>query len=144
MNCPVCNIDMIEGYILTASIEWIPKYNNPHLVYKSDKSNGFRQIKHIRESDLKLSKSSILYFGGEEMECPFCHANMNKGTINASGPVGMFWLKEGDKISAVSILTKELIEDKHDGVVLAGPAYFKASSLVAYICQDCRKTIVEY
>ena len=30
------------GYIPTPSIEWIPQGDTPHMVYKKDKSNGFR------------------------------------------------------------------------------------------------------
>lgn len=46
MNCPICNSEMELGYIPTSAIEWVPKYEKPHLIYKSDKSNGFRIGKH--------------------------------------------------------------------------------------------------
>ena len=46
MTCPRCCAQMREGYIPTPSIEWIPKFGSPHLIYKKDKSNGFRIGKH--------------------------------------------------------------------------------------------------
>lgn len=42
MKCPICNNEMMLGYIPTESIEWVPMNDTPHVIYKKDKSNGFR------------------------------------------------------------------------------------------------------
>lgn len=46
MICPICGLEMKEGYIPASSIEWIPKDNQPQIFYKKDKSDGFRIGKH--------------------------------------------------------------------------------------------------
>ena len=46
MNCPYCGMKMREGYIPTPAIEWVPQFGSPQLIYKKDKSNGFRIGKH--------------------------------------------------------------------------------------------------
>lgn len=46
MKCPYCNQELRDGYIPASSIEWIPQYDEPHIRYKQDKSNGFRIGSH--------------------------------------------------------------------------------------------------
>lgn len=42
MKCNLCKSEMLEGYIPTPAIEWIPKYASSKLIYKGPKEKGFR------------------------------------------------------------------------------------------------------
>ena len=45
-KCPICNNEILEGYIETPAIEWIPKEGKAKLVYSKDNADGFRLGKH--------------------------------------------------------------------------------------------------
>lgn len=42
MLCGCCGRKMLEGYIPTPGIEWVPKNMNSKLIYNGAKENGFR------------------------------------------------------------------------------------------------------
>ncbi len=46
MNCPYCNKELLEGYIPTQALEWVPKNGEPKLKYTANKDDGFRIGKH--------------------------------------------------------------------------------------------------
>jgi hypothetical protein len=62
MKCNFCKTEMLEGYIPTPAIEWVPKYVNKKLKYIGSKTNGFRIGRmHL----MSLKKQSAWY-------CPNC------------------------------------------------------------------------
>lgn len=62
MKCNYCNTEMLEGYIPTPGIEWVPKYKEKKLKYTGPKTNGFRIGRMYLMS---LKKQSAWY-------CPNC------------------------------------------------------------------------
>lgn len=46
MTYPYCKKALLEGYIPTQSLEWVPKYGEPKLKYNENKNEGFRMGKH--------------------------------------------------------------------------------------------------
>ena len=45
-KCPICSNEILEGYMETSAIEWIPKHGKSKLIYSKDRANGFRLGKH--------------------------------------------------------------------------------------------------
>lgn len=46
MKCGYCREDMIEGYITTPALEWIPRNSKNQLIYRGEKKKGFKIGKH--------------------------------------------------------------------------------------------------
>lgn len=62
MICPLCNKEMLSGFIPTNSIEWIPEDRTAKIKYGKEKKNGFRVGKH---NFLNYKKQSAEF-------CPIC------------------------------------------------------------------------
>lgn len=63
MKCGYCNHNMIQGWISTSAIEWVPDDGEPKLRYdKQEKEKGFRLGKH-QFFDRKKQKARY---------CPIC------------------------------------------------------------------------
>lgn len=70
------------------------------------------------------------------MQCPYCNKEMEKGLIQS--PQEIAWLK-GDK---KHFLARAKFHD--DSVILSSLSMVKGSSVVAYLCRDCKKVIIDY
>lgn len=62
MKCDHCKNEMLEGFIPTPAIEWVPKDSNTKLIYNGPKVNGFR----IGRMNLMSQKKQQAWY------CPNC------------------------------------------------------------------------
>lgn len=62
MVCKYCNRDMLEGFIPTQVIHWIPKNGKMKFIYNDNKTEGFRIG---RTHQLSMKKQPAWY-------CPTC------------------------------------------------------------------------
>lgn len=69
--CPICNKNILKGYIESPVIEWIPEGGSSKIVYSSKKTNGFRLGKH---SFFDMKKTEA-YF------CEFCNKIIIECTV---------------------------------------------------------------
>ena len=79
------------------------------------------------------------------MNCPVCGKEMETGKVAYQPSVGLHFLPPDGRLPHV--LTKSGIE-KRSGIALDGPNNLgpleSDGTLPAYICQECRKIVVEY
>ena len=80
------------------------------------------------------------------MNCPACGKEMKAGKIAYAPQAGIHFLPPGVQ-HLPRVVTKWGIK-KQDGIVLDGPSNLglleSDGTLPAYLCQQCRKIIVEY
>lgn len=62
MNCDRCKNEMLEGFIPTPAIEWVPKYAASKLKYSGPKETGFR----IGRLNIMSQKKQPAWY------CPYC------------------------------------------------------------------------
>lgn len=74
------------------------------------------------------------------MNCPICGNQMKHGKIGARAGGGLFWLPDEEKIKL--IISNESIK-KHNGIVLVDCKDTQISR-EAYVCEECRKIIMDY
>ncbi|HKM00219.1 MAG TPA: PF20097 family protein [Mobilitalea sp.] len=74
------------------------------------------------------------------MKCPMCGNEMKHGNIGARGGGGLYWLPDDEKINF--IVSNNIIK-KHNGIVLVGCNEPRISR-VAYVCEECRKIIIDF
>lgn len=74
------------------------------------------------------------------MNCPICGNEMKFGKIGARAGGGLFWLPDEEKVEF--IVSNNTIE-KHNGIVLVDCKEFRISR-TAYVCEECRKIIMDY
>jgi len=70
------------------------------------------------------------------MKCPYCEQEMEIGTIQS--PNELAWLK-GSK--------KHLFgrgEFHEDSVVLSRLSFLSGSAVIAHLCRNCRKVLIDY
>lgn len=69
-------------------------------------------------------------------ECPYCGKEMEQGFIQS--PHEIAWLKGGNR----HLFSRSFL---HDGsVVLSELSLMKGSAVLAWLCRDCRKVIIDY
>jgi predicted RNA-binding Zn-ribbon protein involved in translation (DUF1610 family) len=73
------------------------------------------------------------------MKCPVCGNVMKAGKIGARTG-GLYWLPNEEEIGF--ILSNNIIK-KHNGIVLVGCNELRVSRS-AYVCEECRKIIMDY
>ena len=80
------------------------------------------------------------------MNCPVCGKAMQEGKVVYNPSVGLHFLPPGVQ-HLPRVVTKWGIK-KQGGIVLDGPSNLglleSDGTLPAYLCQQCRKIIVEY
>ena len=74
------------------------------------------------------------------MICPKCGKEMKSGKIGARGGGGLYWLPNDEKIN---FLISNSIIKKHNGIVLVNCNEMQISR-AAYVCEECRKIIMDY
>ena len=74
------------------------------------------------------------------MDCPICGNEMKVGNMGARAGGGLFWLPNGEK---VKFTVNNTIIKKHNGLVLVDSNEIRISH-TAYVCEECRKIIMEY
>lgn len=74
------------------------------------------------------------------MNCPICDNVMKVGNIGARAGGGLFWLPDEEKIKF--IISNNKIK-KHNGIVLVDCKEIRISR-TAYVCEECRKIIMDY
>ncbi|WP_070000981.1 PF20097 family protein [Cellulosilyticum sp. I15G10I2] len=74
------------------------------------------------------------------MNCPMCGNEMKFGKIGARAGAGLFWLPDEEKVKF--IVSNNIIE-KHNGIVLVDCNEWQISH-TAYVCEGCRKVIIDY
>ncbi len=74
------------------------------------------------------------------MNCPICGNEMKLGNIGARAGGGLFWLPDEEK---VKITVSNKIIEKHNGIVLVDCNEFRIHR-EAYVCEECRKIIMDY
>ena len=74
------------------------------------------------------------------MKCPICSNEMKAGMIGARAGAGLYWLPNGEEVWF--ILSNNIIK-KHNGIVLAGCNELQIRRR-AYVCEECRKIIMDY
>lgn len=74
------------------------------------------------------------------MNCPICGNEMKHGNIGARAGGGLFWLPDEEKIRF--IISNNKI-NKKNGIVLVGCNEVQISR-AAYVCEECRKIIMDY
>ncbi len=74
------------------------------------------------------------------MNCPICNNEMKHGKIGARAGGGLFWLPDNEEIKF--IVSNNIIK-KHNGFVLVDCKEIQISC-VAYVCEECRKIIMNY
>ena len=70
------------------------------------------------------------------MKCPYCNKEMEKGLIES--PHEINW-KKREKRSLFGNA-----DFHNDAVVLSELSYLKGSAVVAYLCRECEKVIIDY
>lgn len=75
------------------------------------------------------------------MKCPKCDNEMKYGKIGARGGGGLYWLPNDEKLNPF-IISNNII-NKHNGIVLVNCNELKISR-AAYVCEVCRKIIMDY
>lgn len=70
------------------------------------------------------------------MNCPYCGKEMEKGLIESQHEIN--W-KSGEKrkIFGASFFHK-------DSVILSELSFTKGSAVVAYLCRNCKKVLIDY
>lgn len=74
------------------------------------------------------------------MKCPICGNVMKAGKIGAKAGCGLFWLPNAEEVGF--ILSNNIIK-KHKGIVLVGCNEMQIRR-AAYVCEECRKIILDY
>ena len=74
------------------------------------------------------------------MNCPICGNEMKVGNIGARAGGGMFWLPNGEQVKF--IVSNNIIK-KHKGIVLVDCNEIRIRH-AAYVCEECRKIIMDY
>ncbi len=70
------------------------------------------------------------------MQCPYCNKEMEKGLIQS--PQELAWIAgEKKRLFAKS-------EFYYGSVLLSKLSMLKSSAVVAYLCRDCEKVIIDY
>lgn len=68
------------------------------------------------------------------MTCPYCNHEMEKGVIESSREIA--WKRKKTFITAAKF--------HKDAVVLAPQLYITNTFVVAYLCRNCKKVIIDY
>lgn len=81
--------------------------------------------------------------GGENMKCPYCGKEMEKGEIRNKG--FNYFLPEGEKPVSFLVDAEKAIE-KRNGILLTLYPYGYGGEEypAAYCCRECKKIILEY
>lgn len=74
------------------------------------------------------------------MNCPICGNEMKVGNIGAGAGGGLFWLPDGEKV--MFTVSNNIIK-KHKGIVLVDCNEIRISH-AAYVCEECRKIIMDF
>ncbi len=74
------------------------------------------------------------------MKCPTCGNMMKAGKMCARGGNGLFWLPADEE---VGFFLSDNIIKKHKGIILVGCNKLQIRRS-AYICEECRKIIMDY
>lgn len=74
------------------------------------------------------------------MDCPICGNLMKLGKIGARAGGGLFWLPDAEEIKF--IVSNNIIK-KHNGIILVGCEELRIRR-EAYVCEECRKIIMDY
>ena len=70
------------------------------------------------------------------MQCPYCNSEMEQGFIQS--PQELSWKKGAKR----PVLGRAAF---HEGsVVLSELSFMKGSAVIAYLCRDCKKVIIDY
>ncbi|MBO7473018.1 MAG: hypothetical protein J6U00_03285 [Ruminococcus sp.] len=87
--------------------------------------------------DSKQVATIIKVYGGRlAMTCPYCNNEMEQGIIQS--PHELSW-KRGTKRPVLGRA------EFHEGsVVLSKLSFMKGSAVVAYLCRECKKVIIDY
>lgn len=77
------------------------------------------------------------------MECPYCGAEMEKGSLQTQGGDGLFYMPRNKKYGMFP--THKSVEKK-GGVILDGPYMFRFNyvDVTCFICKACKKIIIQY
>lgn len=67
------------------------------------------------------------------MNCPYCNKEMIKGYIQCQTDI--IWTPK--KHALTTILDK-------DQIILARSNFLSGSTLISYICKDCKKVVIDY
>ena len=78
--------------------------------------------------------------GGISVNCPRCGNEMKVGNIGARAGGGLFWLPYEEKV--MFTVSNNIIK-KHKGIVLVDCNETQISH-TAYVCEECRKIIMDY
>lgn len=70
------------------------------------------------------------------MECPYCNKEMEKGLIQS--PHEISWFKGEKK----HLFGRAMFHK--DSVVLSELSFIKGSAVIAYLCRDCKKVIIDF
>ena len=74
------------------------------------------------------------------MKCPICDDEMKAGKIGARAGGGLFWLPDEEDVRF--IINNNIIK-KHNGIILVDCNELQISRS-AYVCEECRKIIMDY
>ena len=68
------------------------------------------------------------------MECPYCKAEMEKGVIDSQHEIS--WTDKRHLFSNAIFHNKAVVLSEH--------SFIKGSAVVAYLCRNCEKVVIDY
>lgn len=94
----------------------------------------------IKAIKTDIGKNKMKAIGGITINCPICGNGMKFGKIGARAGGGLFWLPDEEEVKF--IVSNNIIE-KHNGILIVNCNEPQIRH-VAYVCEECRKIIMDY